>query len=110
VKAEDAIGWLSTGVLLTTLLQQMWVQWKKATATGVSPWLFTGQCAASIGFLIYSVMTGSIVFVVSNALILATAIVGQGLTLYLKRHPRPVDTGSAMDDLSQPITGKTKSS
>lgn len=89
MKADDAIGWISTGILIVTLLQQMWAQWKKGTATGVSPWLFVGQCAASLGFLIYSVRVGSAVFVVSNALILATAIAGQALTLYLKRHPRP---------------------
>ena len=85
---QDALGWSSTAVLLITLLQQMWTQWKKGTAANVSPWLFVGQCVASAGFLIYSVMVGSAVFVASNALILVTAIAGQALTLYLKRHPR----------------------
>ena len=41
---------------------------------GVSRWLFVGQIAASSGFTIYSVLVGNAVFVVTNAILLASAV------------------------------------
>jgi MtN3 and saliva related transmembrane protein len=73
----DAIGWLSSGVLLATLLRQVYTQWRERSTQGVSRWLFRGQLAASCGFLIYSLMLRNWVFVVTNAALLLTAIVGQ---------------------------------
>ena len=71
------LGWISTAVLFATLLAQILRQWKIGKAEEVSHWLFAGQCAASVGFLIYSVLVGSVVFIVSNAMILAIALAGE---------------------------------
>ena len=79
------IGWASTIVLLATLLAQIWRQWKIGKADEVSPALFAGQCVASIGFIAYSAMVGSVVFVVSNALILAIALIGECVRRVLMR-------------------------
>ncbi len=82
------IGWSSTVVLLATLLAQIYRQWKIGKADEVSPALFIGQCAASIGFLIYSVLVGSAVFIVSNALILAIALTGEIVRRMLMRRQK----------------------
>jgi uncharacterized protein with PQ loop repeat len=79
------IGWSSTLVLLGTLLAQIVRQWKMGKADEVSPALFIGQCAASVGFIVYSVLVGSVVFVVSNALILAIALAGEVVRRILQR-------------------------
>lgn len=71
------VGWSSTVILLATLLAQIYRQWKIGKADEVSPALFIGQCVASTGFLIYSALVGSAVFIVSNALILAIALLGE---------------------------------
>ena len=71
----DVIGWLSSIVLLATLVTQIGKQWKMGTK-GVSKWLFIGQLAASIGFVVYSVSTKNLVFVVTNSLILVSALIG----------------------------------
>ena len=46
----DVIGWLSSIVLLATLVTQIGKQWKMGTK-GVSKWLFIGQLAASMVLL-----------------------------------------------------------
>ena len=69
------IGWLSSLILLATLVAQIGKQWKTGTK-GVSKWLFIGQLAASIGFVVYSVSTRNVVFVVTNSLILVSALIG----------------------------------
>ncbi len=51
----------------------------------MSKWLFAGQILASIGFIIYSAMIGSVVLVVTNTCILITAIVGQVITARKRR-------------------------
>jgi MtN3 and saliva related transmembrane protein len=73
----EAIGWVSTALLLLTLLRQVYTEWKSGSTAGVSKWLFTGQVAASIGFTIYSWLLGNWVFMGSNAAILVVAIAGQ---------------------------------
>jgi MtN3 and saliva related transmembrane protein len=79
------IGWLSTLTLLATLLAQIVRQWKMGKADEVSPALFIGQCAASVGFIIYSALVGSVVFIVSNALILVIALGGEVVRRILQR-------------------------
>ena len=81
----EAIGWLSTAILLATLVRQVYTEWKSRTAAGLSKWLFTGQVAASLGFVAYSLLLGNWVFVGSNIAILGVAIVGQVLFLRKKR-------------------------
>jgi MtN3 and saliva related transmembrane protein len=73
----EAIGWLSTALLLLTLLRQVYTEWKSGSTAGVSKWLFVGQVAASIGFTIYSWLLRNWVFMGSNAAILCVAIAGQ---------------------------------
>ena len=75
----EAIGWVSTAILLATLLRQVYTEWKARTTAGLSKWLFTGQVAASVGFSTYSFLLGNWVFMGSNLAILAVAILGQVL-------------------------------
>jgi MtN3 and saliva related transmembrane protein len=73
----DAIGWVSTALLLLTLLRQVYTEYKSGSIAGLSKWLFIGQCAASIGFTVYSWLLHNWVFLGSNAAILSVAILGQ---------------------------------
>ncbi len=73
----DIIGWTASAILLATLVRQIVTQWKDKDAKGVSRWLFLGQMAASVGFIVYSWMLGNRVFIVTNSLILLTAVIGQ---------------------------------
>lgn len=77
MSGADYIGWLSSAVLLATLARQVFTQWRERSTAGVSRWLFIGQLTASTGFLVYSWLLGNWVFVVTNAALLATALVGQ---------------------------------
>ncbi len=77
MKIVDVIGWLSSAVLLATLLRQVHTQWRERSTRGVSHWLFIGQLTASCGFLVYSLLLGNWVFVFTNAALLLTAIAGQ---------------------------------
>ncbi|WP_437711593.1 hypothetical protein WMF45_40795 [Sorangium sp. So ce448] len=90
---EDAIGWVSSGILVLTVGNQVYKQWKSKTSQGVSRWLFVGQLAASIGFVIYSWMLDSWVFVATNSLMVANALAGATI-VYLQRRrraPRPAE-------------------
>jgi MtN3 and saliva related transmembrane protein len=80
----DAIGWTASAVLLTTIGRQVYTQWKSGKSAGVSKWLFVGQMAASIGFVVYSFMLENWVFVVTNVFMLITACIGQILFLRSK--------------------------
>lgn len=83
--AADLIGWAASAVLMATLIRQIVTQARDTSARGVSKWLFAGQIVSSIGFIAYSVLVGSLVFVVTNGCILVTAIVGQVITARRKR-------------------------
>ena len=74
----DLIGWTSSAILLATLVRQI-VKQQQVGAAGVSHWLFLGQSLASLGFVTYSVLLHNWVFIVTNSLILLTAVVGFGL-------------------------------
>lgn len=82
----EFIGWGSSTVLLLTLMGQVVRQWRAASVEGVSWGLFGGQIAASLGFVTYSLLIGNTVFIVTNCLILATAVAGQ--IIYLRRRRR----------------------
>lgn len=75
----DIIGWAASAVLLATLVRQIVKQVKEGDGQGVSSWLFVGQSAASLGFIVYSVMLDNWVFIVTNTCILLTAVAGQVL-------------------------------
>jgi MtN3 and saliva related transmembrane protein len=72
----DVLGWVSSAILLSTLLSQIYKQWKQGTSKGVSKWLFIGQLATSVGFTIYSIAKGDTVFIVTNSLLTVSAVIG----------------------------------
>ena len=82
--SADLVGWLASAILLATLSRQIYTQSKDPDARGVSTWLFAGQMAASVGFIVYSAMLDNWVFIVTNSLILLTAVVGQ-VVMWRKR-------------------------
>ena len=81
----EAIGWVSSAILVLTIGRQVLKQWHDGTSEGVSMWLFVGQMAASIGFTIYSVLVRNWVFVVTNALMVINGLLGYLITLRHKR-------------------------
>ena len=83
--ATQLIGWTAATILLLTLGRQVYSQWRDRTSKGVSRWLFVGQCAASAGFIAYSWLLQNWVFVVTNVLILATAVLGEIVYLRNRR-------------------------
>jgi len=72
----DALGWISSAILVVTIAKQVHKQWRSGTSEGVSKWLFIGEVAASVGFTVYSFLVGNWVFVVTNALMLCNALAG----------------------------------
>jgi len=92
---QEAIGWFSSVVLLLTIAKQVHKQWVSGTSKGVSKWLFVGQITASTGFTIYSVMVGNWVFMVTNALMLVSALVGLSIVWkHRRREQRKAHGGS----------------
>ena len=77
----ELVGWTSSIVLLLTIGKQIYKQWHDDTSVGVSKWLFIGQLAASSGFTLYSLLVHNWVFVVTNGLMVVSAIVGLIITL-----------------------------
>jgi uncharacterized protein with PQ loop repeat len=99
----EAIGWLSSLVLIATIGKQVHKQWKSRTVEGVSSWLMVGQCAASTGFTIYSWLVHNWVFVVTNVAGLITAIAG--LLIYRRNRSlaRAANSGAPRESsLSRP--------
>jgi hypothetical protein len=86
----DRIGWIASAILIATLARQTWHQWQDPDPRGLSHWLFIGQIAASVGFVGYSWLLHNWVFLVTNTLILITAVVGQAVFL---RAQRKADAG-----------------
>jgi uncharacterized protein with PQ loop repeat len=80
----ELIGWTSSAILLVTLLVQIRAQWHARRTDAVSPWLFLGQIAANLGFVVYSALVGNAVFVVTNVALAFVAIAGAAV-LYLHR-------------------------
>lgn len=80
----EIIGWTSSLILLATLVKQVYKQWRDATSEGISKWLFIGQLAASVGFVVYSYLVGSWVFMVTNSLLTINNIVGIAFYYYFK--------------------------
>jgi MtN3 and saliva related transmembrane protein len=72
----EVIGWVSSFILLLTLVKQVHKQWKDRTSEGVSKWLFLGQLVASVGFTTYSYLVGNWVFTVTNGLLTINNIIG----------------------------------
>lgn len=83
----DIIGWASATILLATIGRQVYTEWRSGSIAGVSKWLFIGQMAASLGFVVYSYLLSNWVFVVTNVFMLAISLLGQWLYLRNKNHP-----------------------
>ena len=81
----DLIGWASSALLVATIAKQVHTQWREGSSKGVSNWLFLGQLAASGGFLVYSALVHSWVFVVTNALMVVNALAGYAV-VRIHRH------------------------
>ena len=81
----DVIGWSASAVLLLTIVSQIRRQWREGTSKGVSRWLFIGQLAASAGFTLYSVLLRNYVFIVTNALMFLSAVVGLAIVQHHRR-------------------------
>jgi len=77
----ELIGWFAATVLLATIGRQVYSQWRDGSTKGLSRWLFIGQITASLAFVVYSWLLGNWVFVVTNVLMLGTAVAGQWVLL-----------------------------
>jgi MtN3 and saliva related transmembrane protein len=82
---QEAVGWISSLILVVTIGKQVYKQWSEGSSENVSKWLFVGQFAASLGFLVYSWMVRNWVFVFTNGFMLLNATAGLLITLYHRR-------------------------
>ncbi|WP_437966303.1 PQ-loop repeat-containing protein [Sorangium sp. So ce260] len=92
---EEAIGWISSVILVLTVGKQVYKQWKSKTSEGVSKWLFVGQLAASVGFVVYSWLVENWVFVATNLLMVANALAGALIVFLQRRRGAPAAAGEA---------------
>lgn len=86
-------GYAASAVLFVTLAVQIHKQWERGTTRGVSRWLFIGQFFASVGFTIHSAIIGSTLFVVVNAILSGSAVIG--MILWFVQHRRELREGRA---------------
>ena len=89
----EAVGWVSSGILVLTIAKQVYKQWQEGSSEGVSKWLFVGQMAASLGFTVYSWLVDNWVFVVTNAVMLLNGLVGLLIVLHHRKKQRSVAGG-----------------
>jgi MtN3 and saliva related transmembrane protein len=93
--AIEAIGWASSAILLTTIMRQVYTQWKTKSCLGLSKWLFVGQLTASAGYTTYCILLHNWLFASSNVALLGTAVLGQILFLRNKRGEAQRSTSEA---------------
>jgi uncharacterized protein with PQ loop repeat len=93
----EAVGWVSSFILVLTIGKQVHKQWKEGASENVSRWLFVGQMAASLGFLLYSVLQKNTVFIVTNALMLVNAVLGLMIVLHHRRREAKGGGGRDME-------------
>ncbi len=55
----NAIGVAAAAILMGTLIGQTVKQWRERTTRGVARWFFLGQVSASVGFVVYSMLTAA---------------------------------------------------
>jgi MtN3 and saliva related transmembrane protein len=84
----EAVGWVSSLILVLTIAKQVYKQWQEGSSEGVSKWLFVGQMAASLGFTVYSWLVSNWVFVVTNAVMLVNGVLGLLIVLHHRRRER----------------------
>lgn len=81
----EALGWVSSLILVLTIAKQVYKQWKEGSSEGVSKWLFIGQMSASLGFTIYSWLVSNWVFVATNAVMLLNGLAGLLIVMHHRR-------------------------
>jgi len=84
----EAVGWVSSLILVLTIAKQVYKQWQEGSSEGVSKWLFVGQMAASLGFTVYSWLVSNWVFVVTNVVMLVNGLLGLLIVLHHRRRER----------------------
>ena len=84
----EAVGWVSSVILVLTIAKQVYKQWQEGSSEGVSKWLFVGQMAASLGFTVYSWLVANWVFVVTNAVMLLNGLLGLLIVLHHRKKER----------------------
>ena len=89
----EAVGWVSSLILVLTIAKQVYKQWQEGSSEGVSKWLFVGQMAASLGFTVYSWLVSNWVFVVTNAVMLVNGLLGLLIVLHHRRRERRAAEG-----------------
>ena len=82
----EAIGWISSFILVLTIAKQVYKQWQEGSSEGVSKWLFLGEITASMGFALYSWLLHNWVFVVTNIAMLLSSLAGLGIVYWHKRY------------------------
>ena len=91
----EAVGWVSSVILVLTIGKQVYKQWSEGSSEGVSKWLFVGQMSASLGFTVYSWLVSNWVFVVTNAVMLVNGLLGLLIVLHHRRRERREGAGEA---------------
>ena len=81
----EIVGWVAALILILTTSRQVYTEWRERSTRGLSKWLFAGQLVASAGFIVYSWLENNWVFVVTNAVMLVTAALGQWIYFRNKR-------------------------
>jgi MtN3 and saliva related transmembrane protein len=94
----ELIGWASSAILIITLAQQNWKQWRSGSVEGVSKWLWVGQTAAAAGFTLYSALVHNWVFVTTNGLLLLNGLVGYGIVQHHRRRAKKAEGQGASAD------------
>ncbi len=89
----EAVGWVSSLILVLTIGKQVYKQWREGSSEGVSKWLFVGQISASLGFTVYSWLVSNWVFVVTNAVMLVNGLAGLLIVLHHRRRERRAGGG-----------------
>ena len=84
----EVIGWISSAILVATIAKQVYKQWSEGTSEGVSVWLYAGQIAASLGFLIYSWLVNNWVFIFTNGLMIMNGIAGLSISIHQKKREK----------------------
>ena len=84
----EAVGWVSSFILVLTIAKQVYKQWSEGSSEGVSKWRFVGQISASLGFTVYSWLVHNWVFVVTNSLMLLNGFLGLAIVIYHRRRER----------------------
>jgi len=78
----ELVGWVSSFILVLTIGKQIYKQWQEGSSENVSKWLFIGQMAASLGFLVYSWLVSNWVFVVTNLIMVVNGVIGLGIVIH----------------------------